>query len=267
MSRLGAWLRCLLVACVLPLAIAFPANAGCETVADDLGEVSQTCEYVDSELAEAISQQSGSKWEIYQICGEGTSGGGEVCANPRVCQLAGVTGTWYVVIQDGATVGRACLTAAEGTKYDKPPIRTLVIRAFATLDWPSSDLIVQPPDGKTLVNLETNFYTDNTKATDIPVKLIRSDVVVTAYPIAYRWHFGDGTTVTTESPGAPYPDLDVAHVYRKTDEVLVSVDTQYGDASFTVNGGPAESIPSTIWITGAEQELEIVEARPQLVLR
>ena len=97
--------------------------------------------------------------------------------------------------------------------------------------------------------------------------LVQSNVVVSARPIAYRWHFGDGTTVTTTSPGAPYPDLDVSHVYEQTDKVAVSVDTQYGDASFTVGGGAPEQIPSTIWVSGAESDLAIVEALPQLVLR
>jgi hypothetical protein len=126
---------------------------------------------------------------------------------------------------------------------------------------------VQPPGGKTLVNLETNFYTSNTDISDIAVRLQGVNVVVSARPIAYRWHFGDGTTVTTTSPGAPYPDLDVSHVYEQTNEVVVSVDTQYGDASFTVDGGPPEAIPSTIWVAGAEADLQVVEALPQLVLR
>jgi len=93
------------------------------------------------------------------------------------------------------------------------------------------------------------------------------NVVVSARPIAYRWNFGDGTSATTTTPGAPYPDLDVAHVYERTEEVTVSVDTQYGDASFTVDGGPPEAIPSTIWVAGAAQDLEVVEAIPQLVLQ
>ena len=128
-------------------------------------------------------------------------------------------------------------------------------------------MVVQPPNGKTLVNLETNFYTTNTDDTDIPVRLVQSDVVVSARPIAYRWNFGDGSSLTTTSPGAPYPELDVSHVYDQTEKVVVSVDTQYGDASFTVDGGPPEAIPSTLWVPGATQDLEVVEALPQLVLR
>ena len=177
-------------------------------------------------------------------------------------------GTRYNLYKDDEFVGTACLTADEESKVgDPPPIRVLVLKAFENLDWPSSDLVVQPPGGKTLVNLDTNFYTDNTDVTDIPVSLVESNVVVSARPIAYRWHFGDGTTETTTSPGAPYPDLDVAHVYERTGKTAVSVDTQYGDASFTVNGGPPEQIPSTIWVAGAGQDLQVVEALPQLVLR
>jgi hypothetical protein len=267
MIRLGTYIAALLAICWLTVGLAGSASAGCTTEADDLGEVSQQCRYIDKELTEAIAQEPDSTWEVYQICGNGTSGGGEVCDNPRVCELAGVTGTWYIVRRDGKTVGQACLTASEGTKYDQPPIRVLVIEAFETLDWPASQLTVQPVGGVTLVNLDTNFYTSNSKPSSISVRLIESDVVVTARPIAYQWNFGDGTSTITTSPGAPYPDLDVAHVYKQVDEVAVSVDTQYGDASFTVNGGPPESIPSTLWVAGAAQDLEVVEALPQLVLR
>ena len=173
-----------------------------------------------------------------------------------------------VILRDGANVGTACLSANEAdTVDDPPPIRTLVLRAFERLDWQPSNLVVQPPNGKTLVNLETNFYTSNTEVTSIAVRLVRSDVVVSARPIAYRWHFGDGTTTTTTTPGAPFPSLDVSHVYDQTEKVAVSVDTQYGDASFTVNGGAPEAIPSTIWIGGEDDDLEVVEALPQLVLR
>lgn len=247
---------------------AAPASADC-TASADLTVASQTCDYAFADVEEQKSKYPTAKWTVRQLCKDDGRTPEGVCFNPQECTTAaGVPGTRYTLYRDGVTVGTACLTADEERRVgDPPPIRILVLRAFENLEWPASELEVQPPGGRTLVNLDTNFYTSNTEPTSIPVDLVQARVVVTAEPIAYRWRFGDGTTTTTTSPGAPYPDLDVAHVYETTDKVLVSVDTQYGAASFTVNGGPPEQIPSTIWISGEDQDLEVVEALPQLVLR
>ena len=259
---------CLLLVAGFIVLVAPPALAQCGVQAE-VGEVVETCDYSSGDVEAEKAKYPTSTWTVRQLCKDDKRTPEGICFNPQECTTAaGVPGTRYTLYRDGENVGTACLTADEETKVgDPPPIRILVLKAFENLDWPASDLAVQPPGGKTLVNLDTNFYTTNTEPTSIAVTLVRSDVVVTAKPIAYRWHFGDGTVETTTSPGAPYPDLDVAHVYETTEKVVVSVDTQYGAASFTVNGGPPEQIPSTIWITGASEDLEVVEALPQLVLR
>lgn len=237
----------------------------CYEVAD-LYSTKVVCDYSGKSLKDAQAAEPSADWQIYQLCKDGTSGQPEACANPRACTIDGRTGTLYAVFSDGVRRGLACLTAGEAGDF-KPSIRSVVIKTFATLDWKPSDMTVQPPGGKTLVNLDTNFFTTNTKRSTINVTLQGQTVSVSASPIAYRWNFGDGSSVTTSSPGAPYPSLDVAHAYERIDEVAVSVDTQYGDASFTVNGGPPEAIPSTIWVEGVAQDLAIVEALPQLVIR
>lgn len=229
--------------------------------------VKVVCEYNGSSLRAAQAATPASKWVVYQLCKDGTSGGVEACFNPRACTIGGVVGTLYAVFQDGERRGVACLTAGEAGAVESVSIRDLVVAQFETLDWSPSAVVVQPPGGRTLVNLDTNFFTANVQPSSIPVRLQGQTVVVTARPIAYRWNFGDGMSTTTTSPGSPYPNLDVAHVYEQVDEVAVSVDTQYGDASFTVNGGPPESIPSTLWVAGAAQDLAVVEALPQLVIR
>jgi len=254
---------------VLPVLLAYspPAWAGCGEQVDILN-VSETCDYSSADVDAQKSEHPSAKWTVRQLCKDDGRTPEGICFNPQECTTAsGVPGTRYTLYRDGVNVGTACLSANEAEVVDDPPpIRALVLEAFERLSWPASDLVVQPPGGKTLVNFETNFYTENTDVTDIEVTLVQSNVVVSARPIAYRWHFGDGTSTTTTSPGAPYPDLDVSHVYERTDKVVVSVDTQYGDASFTVDGGEPEAIPSTIWVEGEDADLAIVEAIPQLVL-
>lgn len=258
LRRVGA-----LLLLILPVfVVAAPAaQAGC-TGQISILNASQTCEYSYAELEAQRSQEPTATWSVRPICKDPDVTPEGACFNPSLCTTAaGVPGSRYTIYRDGESVGIACLSAAEETEVGgPPPIRVLVLRAFQNLDWQPSELVVQPPGGKTLVNLDTNFYTSNTDVSSIPVTLVQSTVVVSAEPIAYRWHFGDGTTTTTTSPGAPYPDLDVAHVYGSTGKVVVSVDTQYGAASFTVDGGPPEQIPSTIWVVGEGQDLEVVEA-------
>ena len=230
---------------------------------------SETCDYSSSGVAEEKAKYPTAAWSVRQICKDDSWTPEGACFNPDDCTSAdGVPGTRYTLYRDGENVGSACLTAGQaGEVDDPPPIRVLVLRAFENLDWSESILVVQPPGGRTLVNLDTNFYTDNSDFTVIPVTLVQSEVRIQAEPISYTWHFGDGVSETTTSPGAPYPDLDVAHVYETADAVVVRVDTTYGNASFSVGGGAWEAIPSTITIPGAESDLDILEAKPQLVIR
>ncbi len=55
---------------------------------------------------------------------------------------------------------------------------------------------------------------------------------------SWRWGWGDGTTTTTTRPGGRYPNMSVAHTYRRSGQLRVRLRTRW-TASFTVDGrGP-----------------------------
>ena len=47
-----------------------------------------------------------------------------------------------------------------------------VFKQMAKLAWPDADLVIQPPDGRTLVNFETNFLTTTTEPASRTVTLL-----------------------------------------------------------------------------------------------
>lgn len=147
---------------------------------------------------------------------------------------------------------------------EAPPTITpgMVLRAFRQVPLPASKIVVQPPNGRTLVNLETNFYTE-AEPFERTVTLLGQKVTLNIWPSSYVWHYGDKTSDTTDTPGAPHPDLLVTHEYEHEAKVKVSVDTIWS-AEFRVNGGPWQNVSGTVAMDGATEPLNVVEATPVL---
>ncbi|WP_432945181.1 PKD domain-containing protein [Kribbella sp. CA-253562] len=120
------------------------------------------------------------------------------------------------------------------------------------------------PAGRTLVNLDTIVYTDQAKVSDTTVDLLGFPVAVEATPMSYTWNFGDGTSVTTESPGKAYPAKEITHKYLKRGAVSVTLTTHYA-ARFNVAETGWQYIPGTVPITGPATALQVREAVPVLV--
>ena len=139
----------------------------------------------------------------------------------------------------------------------------LVARAFRNIPLPPSQLSVQPPNGRTLVNFDTNFYTEQGPFTRT-VQLLGQSVELRIWPSQYRWVFGDGADLASESAGAPYPDLLITHHYRRAGSVSPRVDTTYA-AQFSVNGGPWRDVDGTVTIPGSPVGLDVTTAGPVLV--
>ena len=83
---------------------------------------------------------------------------------------------------------------------------------------------------------------------------------IQATPEMFTWHYGDGTSASTTSPGARYPAMDVTHEYLDAHiTVHTSVDATY-TAQFRVGNGGWQPIPGAVTITGPPSPLRISEA-------
>lgn len=220
-----------------------------------------TCSIPATNVAGFYSSGDGHTYTISPACG--TSGG--VCHSTTFCQPSqDGDPVLYNLFQDGIKIGTTCLTPAQTDALGTvTPAR--VLTAFRTLAWPASELIIQPPDGTTLVNIATNFYTTNTAPVTRTVTLLGRQITIEATPATYTWHFDQSHSETTASPGARYPDLDVTHTYTDAGlTVRPSVDTTY-TGRFRIGTGPWQTIPGTVTITGTATTLDIIEARGVLV--
>ena len=138
----------------------------------------------------------------------------------------------------------------------------MVLSALRRVGLPALTTHVQPSD-KTLVNFDTIFYTEP-QPVDLQLTILRQAVEVEARPTSYRWVFGDGSQVTTDSPGAPYPSKDVTYRYLDADvTVHPHVEAVYS-ARFRVGGGDWQDIGETVTTVGPPAELRIVEGTPLL---
>ncbi len=138
----------------------------------------------------------------------------------------------------------------------------MVLTALRTIGLPALTAHTQPRD-KTLVNFATIFYAEPEPFTRT-VTLLGQQVRLIATPATYTWHYGDGSTATTSTPGAKYPAKDVTHLYQDAHlTVQTSVDVTY-TARFSVGGGPWQTIPGAVTIAGPAAPLRISEATPLL---
>jgi hypothetical protein len=224
----------------------------------------QGAEQVDAYVAKASNQAY--EYKVVQDCkGKGDAG---VCRRPKACvSSSGTRGTLYFLQRrEGnglwSTVMHPCLTASQADQVGGIT-PGMVAKAWQRLTWPKGELTIQPPDGQTLVDFDTNFLTTNTKPTTQVVTLLGQQVTIEATPSRFHWHFGDGATRTTSSPGHAYPHLDVTHDYADPGHVRCSVDVTY-TGRFRVNDDPWQQIPGTLTVAGDDVPLWVRTASPVL---
>lgn len=120
---------------------------------------------------------------------------------------------------------------------------------FAALPVAPLTAHVGPPGGWLPVNMDLVLYAESSTQ-ELNTTLLGTPVAVRAIPTSYTWDLGDGTTITTTKPGAPFPSTDVAHRYRYEGWYDVTLTTTFA-GQYSVAGGPWQTIDGTIDVTSA----------------
>jgi hypothetical protein len=146
-----------------------------------------------------------------------------------------------------------------------PAVNLVLLRTFRDrVKLLAASLEIQPSNGRTLVNLDTIFYTENRSRTVTGIDILGRSVDLRLEAVAYRWSFGDGAATTTAGPGRPYPHKDVSHRYSAPGVVAPRVDVTY-TGEYRVDGGRWLDVPGDATVTGPAVLLTVVEARSELV--
>jgi len=271
MKTIRAALLTLILVSGLSVGLATPSNADpvpdCPTVSN-LYEGHIFCNYSGEQFHVLVTEHTeGVSYRIKPMCVE-TQNVQDTCINQQKCSESPPTFKYMVFRSEagGPYVpwGTVCLDTDSAEEFDViTPGR--VLREMKSLDWPEAELVIQPPDGRTLVNLKTNFYTTTTGPTSKTITLLGQQVEIEATPAEYTWHFGDGESHSGSEPGAAYPDLRVTHAYLEAGvTVSPSVDVTY-QGRYRVNGGNWIAIPETLTVAGTSVSLQVLSATPHLV--
>lgn len=183
----------------------------------------------------------------------------ELCedGSPRVTlwrrtPSVGTTDGWSLWQDTGHN---ACLSAG-------PP--SLTLTDFRALPLAPSPVHVQPPHGWTFVNIDTIVHTSDAPQY-LRTTLLGYTVEVRATPVQFTWDFGDGTTVTTTDPGAPWPDHAIAHAYRSEAIHTISLTTHWRGHYRLTDTTTWHPVTGTATTTSTSGPLTVHTARARLV--
>ncbi|WP_245852639.1 hypothetical protein [Blastococcus aggregatus] len=147
------------------------------------------------------------------------------------------------------------------TALNPPPSPGEVFRYFQTLPLPQLPTRQQPP-GNALVGLPVIFFTDGPTTQTFTLDIRGFTVDITATATGFTWHTGDGTDLTTTTPGAPYPRHTISHDYA-TGTYTAALTTTW-TATFSVDGGITAPVPGSTTTDGTPVTFAVLQARPVL---
>jgi len=165
-------------------------------------------------------------------------------------------------------LGEQCFEPDEAPAPTPQVTQALVLRAFQRIPVPASEVSIQPPGGKTLVNLETIFSTEAAEFTRT-IGLLGHRVDLEIWPSRFEWVTGDGASFATDWAGRPWEKglpmgEYITHLYDDTADVTTRVDTTWA-ARYRVDGGSWQDVGGTVTIDGEPFDLAVLSAAPHLV--
>jgi hypothetical protein len=166
-------------------------------------------------------------------------------------------------------LGAQCFEQDEAPAAPTPQVtQALVLRAFQRIPVPASEVSIQPPGGKTLVNLETIFSTEAAEFTRT-IGLLGHRVDLEIWPSRFEWVTGDGASFATDWAGRPWEKgvpmgEYITHNYADAEDVTTRVDTTWS-ARYRVDGGDWQDVGGTVTIDGEPFDLAVLSAAPHLV--
>jgi hypothetical protein len=179
--------------------------------------------------------------------------GTAVAPVPAGLQPGDLVGSW-------AIVSEGCFDV---TVLNPPPSSAEVFSYFQRLPLPTLTTQHQPP-GNGLSGLPVIFFTDSPTTQTFTVDIRGFTVVINAVAQRYTWHTGDPRTpaVSSTEPGHAYPNQTIEHPY-KSGTYTAYLTVTWG-ATFTVNGGPPDTVAGTTTTDGPPVTFDVLQARAVL---
>ena len=198
-------------------------------------------------------------------------GGSVSCQVPPVCGDGGQLHDSHWAFPDGHSEPgpQICVGGEQAPVAQVTAVR--VLEAFRRVRLPTPALGTSPPDGTTLVNIPTIFYT-RAEPFGRDVNVLGRRVHLEIAPVSYEWLVGQGGDFETTWPGSPYqrgvtpqsdPDAYVTWTYDRASEEAATVKVVWG-ATWSLAGKPMGQVPGTVVMTSPAAPLRVRSARPVL---
>ena len=145
----------------------------------------------------------------------------------------------------------------------------MIVEQFHRTQFALPGTMIEPPGGRTLVNLPTYFGLswpeEGFQPSEIDTTtLIGHEVRIRPTLVGVTYFMGDGNSIgPTESVGGPFPGGDITHEYASAADVAPYTSVEYG-GEVSVDGGAWSEIPSTVVIDGPTSPLAVLTSENRL---